>query len=270
MEKAELNALESYSTIENNNFCLNKGPAWAGCAITGTPSIGKSYFGLYLLFYIRFNYPEAIIIWQYDKKLCYQFSSDGNVQNRDIYQFDEILRNSNNFFLVDAQELISKRKAYMILLTSPKVERFNEAVKWPDQEEIITLWALQYKGKKNNEDKELTLELVGELLDKWEIDLGINNKDAKKRSSDAISEDYDNEEASGKRIDNKGVKKRKTKKNNVGDDESEEASGSNVGSGQRNLKRSSNVIDNESEDASKSEVVKKRKMRKTDAIVEDE
>ncbi|CAG8792462.1 15580_t:CDS:2, partial [Racocetra fulgida] len=162
MEKAELNALKSYSTIENNNFCLNKGvipdsdgPARAGCAITGTPGIGKSYFGLYLLFYIRYNYPEAIIIWQYDKKICYQFSSDSNVQNGYIYQFDEILRNSNNFFLVDAQELTSKRKAYMILLTSPKVERFNEAVKWPgftqyfmpvwDQEEIITLWALQYK-----------------------------------------------------------------------------------------------------------------------------
>ncbi|CAG8851240.1 2027_t:CDS:1, partial [Racocetra persica] len=52
-----------------------------------------------------------------------------------------------------------------------------EAVKWPgftqyfmpvwDQEEIITLWALQYKNKENNEGKELTLELVGSLLDKW-------------------------------------------------------------------------------------------------------
>ena len=51
-----------------------------------------------------------------------------------------------------------------------------------------------------------------------EINLEINNKDAKKRSSDAISGDDDNEEASGKRIDNKGIKKRKTKKSNVGDD----------------------------------------------------
>ncbi|CAG8846063.1 4634_t:CDS:1, partial [Racocetra persica] len=33
--------------------------------------------------------------------------------------------------------------------------------------EIITLWDLQYKNKKNDEGEEFTLELVGELLDKW-------------------------------------------------------------------------------------------------------
>ncbi|CAG8780997.1 12444_t:CDS:1, partial [Cetraspora pellucida] len=52
-----------------------------------------------------------------------------------------------------------------------------------------------------------------------------------------------------------------------GDDETEEASGSKVISGQRYLKRSSNVIDDESEDESKSDVVKKRK---TKEVVEDE
>ncbi|CAG8443324.1 14649_t:CDS:2 [Cetraspora pellucida] len=223
-EDAELNALDSYFTIKDNQICLNKGvvtgsdgmlydngectnmrlpsilidcfggmlclpddvfflgdkdngsrlliricylqlceiieknrkqggPASNGCTITGIPSIGKTYFGLYLLFYIRYNYPNAIVIWQYNKKMCYQFSPD-----------------------VDEQALTTKYKAYMILLTS-KMECFNEAVKWPgftqyfmpvwDQEEIITLWALQYKDKKNYEDKELTLELVGELLEKW-------------------------------------------------------------------------------------------------------
>ncbi|CAG8845692.1 23547_t:CDS:1, partial [Racocetra persica] len=52
----------------------------------------------------------------------------------------------------------------------------------------------------------------------------------------------------------------------LGDDGSKEVSGSNMGSEQRNLKRSSNVIDNESENASKSEVVKKQKTKKTDVI----
>ncbi|CAG8834519.1 21186_t:CDS:2, partial [Racocetra persica] len=94
----------------------------------------------------------------------------------DISQFDMTLNNRDNFLLVDAHTM-TWYSAYKILFTSPKVERFNEAVKWPgftqyfmpvwDQEEIITLWALQYKNKKNNEDKELTLELVGSLLDKW-------------------------------------------------------------------------------------------------------
>ena len=79
-----------------------------------------------------------------------------------------------------------------------------------------------------------------------EIDLEINNKGAKKRSSDAISGDEETTEKGT----NKDVKKRKTEKSE-GYDETDEASGSKVISGQRNLKRSSNVIDNESEDESK-------------------
>jgi len=77
-----------------------------------------------------------------------------------------------------------------------------------------------------------------------EINLGINNKGAKKRSSDAISEDDKNEEASEKRMDNKDVEKRKTKMGDVmlGDDGSEDASGSNVSSGQHNLMRSSDAM----------------------------
>ena len=65
----------------------------------------------------------------------------------------------------------------MILFTSPKMERFNEAVKWLgftqyymsiwEHDEITTLWALQYKNKKNIEGKEFTLELLGSLLEKW-------------------------------------------------------------------------------------------------------
>ncbi|CAG8661206.1 5202_t:CDS:2, partial [Racocetra fulgida] len=187
MEDAELNALESYFTIENDHVCLNKGvitdlddeggSASSGCAITSTPGIGKTFFGLYLLFYIRYNYPDAIIVWQFAEKICYQFSPDGNVQKGDISLFDKTLDNPNNFLLVDAQALTFQCDAYMILFTSPKLERFNEAVKWQgftqyympvwDREEIITLWSLQYKNKKNSKGEEFTLELVGELLGKW-------------------------------------------------------------------------------------------------------
>ncbi|CAG8499076.1 16870_t:CDS:2 [Cetraspora pellucida] len=129
------------------------GPASTGCMITGTPGIGKTYFGLYLLFYIRYNYPKAIIVWQYSENICYQFSPDGDVQEGDISLFRRTLKNPNNFLLIDAQDLTFKYKAYMILLISPK--------------EIITLWDLQYKNKKNDEGEEFTLELVRELLDKW-------------------------------------------------------------------------------------------------------
>jgi len=69
--------LQLLDLIEKNR--KHDGPAKRGCAITGTPSIGKTYFGLYILFYIHYKYPKAIIIWQCDEKICYKFSPDGNV-----------------------------------------------------------------------------------------------------------------------------------------------------------------------------------------------
>ncbi|CAG8700310.1 4037_t:CDS:1, partial [Ambispora leptoticha] len=137
----------------------SNGPASAGCTITGTPGIGKKYFGLYLLFYIRYNFPEATIVWQYNEKICYRFLPNDNVQKGDINLFDGTLNSPNNFLIVDAQALTFNYQAYMIQLTS-RGERFNEAVKWPGfakyfmpvwkLEEIIALWTLQYKNKKNN------------------------------------------------------------------------------------------------------------------------
>ncbi|CAG8838073.1 35029_t:CDS:2, partial [Racocetra persica] len=122
--------------------------------------------------------------------------------------------------------------------------------------DIFKTFPLQkYKSAKGEDSKKIP-KWISEKLTQYalEIVLDISNKSAKKRSSDAISGDDENEETTGKGT-NKDVKKRKTEKSvaMLGDDGSKEASGSNVGSGQRNLKRSSNVIDNESEDASKSE-----------------
>ncbi|CAG8850972.1 1536_t:CDS:1, partial [Racocetra persica] len=115
--------------------------------------------------------------WQCNQTIFYQLLPDGNVQMGDALQFYETLNNPNNFFLVDSQALTFKYKAYMILFTSPKTERFNEAVKWTgfneyfmpiwDQEEIFTLWDLQYKNKKNKNGEEFTLKLFDELLGKW-------------------------------------------------------------------------------------------------------
>ncbi|CAG8629894.1 1532_t:CDS:1 [Ambispora gerdemannii] len=156
--------------------CGKEGPASTGYAITGTPGIGKTYFGLYLLFYIRYKYPKATIIWRGDENKCYQFSPDGNVQKGNFSLFDKMLGNSDNFYIADAHTM-TRCEAYKILLTSPKAERFNEAVKWNgftqyympvwELEEITALWTLLYKGKKNKEGKEFTFELFGSLLDRW-------------------------------------------------------------------------------------------------------
>ncbi len=123
------------------------------------PGIGKTFFALFLFFYIRNKYPDAIIIWRADQVICYQFSPDGKVKLGDCHQFCDALYNHNNFYLVDAQVLESQN-AYMLHFTSPKKERFNEAVKSPgftmyfmpiwDQEEIFTLWSEAFKDKKDS------------------------------------------------------------------------------------------------------------------------
>ncbi|CAJ0644343.1 4612_t:CDS:2 [Entrophospora sp. SA101] len=150
--------------------------AHTGCTITGTPGIGKTYFGLFILFYVRYRYPKATIIWRGDENNCYQFLSEGDVQERDFHQFSKTLNNAENFYIADAH-VMTWCSAYKILLTSPMVERFNEAVKWPGftqyfmpvwtLEEITALWTVQYKNRKNEKGEEFTFELVGSLLDKW-------------------------------------------------------------------------------------------------------
>ncbi|RHZ75565.1 hypothetical protein Glove_212g139 [Diversispora epigaea] len=150
--------------------------AHTGCAITGVPGIGKTYFGLYLLFYIHYKYPKATIIWRGDENKSYQFSPDGNVQKEDINLFDKMLENPDNFYIANAHTM-TWYSAYKILLTSSKVERFDKALKWPgfthycmptwELKEITTFWTLLYKDKINNNGKKFTFELFETLLKKW-------------------------------------------------------------------------------------------------------
>ncbi|CAG8596002.1 6195_t:CDS:2 [Funneliformis mosseae] len=129
--------------IEENRKPI--GPARTGCMITGSPGIGKTYFGLFILFYIRYMYPKATIVWRGEKD-CYQFSPEGNLQDGNIRQFSKTLSNQKNFYIADAYTM-TWYSAYKILLTSPEPERYKEA--------------------KNIDGKELTFELVGTLLEKW-------------------------------------------------------------------------------------------------------
>ncbi|CAG8462536.1 5574_t:CDS:2 [Funneliformis caledonium] len=133
--------------IEENRHGPNDS-AYNGCTITGTP----------------------------DKVTCYQFSPDGKVKLGDRYQFEDILNNHSNFYLVDAQ-VLELQKAYTLHFTSPKKERYNEAVKSPgfttyfmplwNQEEIFALWSEAFKGKKDSNGKEFSYQTVKGLLNKW-------------------------------------------------------------------------------------------------------
>ncbi|CAG8532928.1 10980_t:CDS:2 [Cetraspora pellucida] len=167
--------LQLFELIEMNHKF--NGPAQNGCVITGTPGIGKTYFGLYLLFYIHYIYPNAIIIWQSNKQFCYQFLPDDTVQEGDISLFRRTLDSPDNFLIVDAQTLEVEYTAYTILLTSPRGERFNEAIKWSgfskyfmsvwETDEMFTLWNHIYKTQKNHKGEEFTYKLYKSLLEMW-------------------------------------------------------------------------------------------------------
>ncbi|CAG8553386.1 10183_t:CDS:2 [Funneliformis caledonium] len=151
-------------------------PAYSGCTITGTPGIGKTFLALFLFYYIRNKYPDATIIWRADKVICYRFSPEGKVDLGDRHKFHNALHDHSNFYLVEAQ-VLEEQKAYMLHFTSPKSERFNEAVKsqgfttyfmpiW-DQEEIFTLWFEAFKDKKDSNGQEFVFQIVKNLLSKW-------------------------------------------------------------------------------------------------------
>ena len=60
---------------------------YSGCTITGIPSIGKTFFALFLFFYIWNKYPGNTIIWRADKVTCYQFLPDGEVKRGIVTNF---------------------------------------------------------------------------------------------------------------------------------------------------------------------------------------
>ncbi|GBB87526.1 hypothetical protein RclHR1_00140030 [Rhizophagus clarus] len=201
-----------------------------GCIITGTPGIGKTYFGLYLLYCIRLCHPDATIVWQLadsDTHRCYQFMPDGNVLVGGIAQFYDSISNENNYYIVDAQKP-EKSSAYVILLTSPKAELYNSLWKsegitkyympiWND-EEILTLWNVHYKEMKDENGDTFTNEkfemlmgrwgLIPRVLKKWndelysetEFDKLINEVDLMKCLKSVNEEGMSKDSASGRLI----------------------------------------------------------------------
>ncbi|CAG8540577.1 3895_t:CDS:2 [Funneliformis caledonium] len=101
-----------------------------GCIITGTPGIGKSYFGLYLLYYIHLHYPKATIVWQ--------------LADSDIHQCYQ--------FMPNAQKP-EKSGAYVILLTSPKAELYQ------------SMW--KSEGNERRKCDRFTCEKLEMLMGRW-------------------------------------------------------------------------------------------------------
>ncbi|CAG8752473.1 14604_t:CDS:2 [Gigaspora margarita] len=136
---------------------------------------------------------RATVIWN-DHNTCYEFSSEGNVQEGDICQFDKTLKNEKNFYIADVLT-VKKYSAYKILITSLKVERFNEML----NDQVLFNTSCQFGIKKKSsrsgirikkimKAKKLTLELkYDNLIVKAELEKCIISNDNAGMSTDTIS-----------------------------------------------------------------------------------
>ncbi|CAG8709748.1 22047_t:CDS:2, partial [Gigaspora rosea] len=128
MNNDELNHLKDYSTIEDNQFYLNKGVI--ANADSNLYSDGK-YVGLSLPSELMDNFggilclPDTFFLGRGPAR------SDCAITGTPGENFVTNSRQMVVFLLIDAQPLKFLYEAYMVLLTSPKAERYDKAIKWP-------------------------------------------------------------------------------------------------------------------------------------------
>ncbi len=144
-----------------------------GCAIIGTPGIGKTFFGLYFLFYLTRRHSQSRIIWKTFDIMWYVFLPSLRVESsmrRQGNWFHKAIYDKDAFYLTDSRIPMSNVFAYTILFSPPRQERLNEFIKkdgvslfyapiWTS-DEIWILWREHWK-------KKMTADRVQELLDWW-------------------------------------------------------------------------------------------------------
>ncbi|KAF0332866.1 DUF185-domain-containing protein [Gigaspora margarita] len=142
MDNDELNDLKYYYTIEDDQVYLNKGVI---ADAEGKLYSDRKYVGLRL---------SSELMDSFGGMLCLP-----------------------DAFFLGRHNYGSKLFAYMVLLTLPKAERYDEAIKWPGFTKCFMLvWALTklinyglpfMKAKKMIKGKIFTRKLFGALLDRW-------------------------------------------------------------------------------------------------------
>ena len=144
-----------------------------GCVIVGTPGIGKTFFGLFYLFYLTRCHPQSQIIWETFDTTWYVFLPSLRVKSGMLRQddyFSITIFDKDAFYLTDSRIPMSNAFAYTLLFSSPRQERWNEFIKkdgvslfyapiWIS-DEIWILWREHWK-------KKMTADRVQELLDWW-------------------------------------------------------------------------------------------------------
>lgn len=143
-----------------------------GCVIVGIPGIGKTFFGLFYLFYLTRLHPQSRIIWETFDITWYVFLPSLRVESgmlRQVDYFSMTIFDKDAFYLTDSKIPMSNAFAYTLLFSSPRQERWNEFIKkdgvslfyapiWTS-DEIWILWREHWK-------KKMTADRVQELLDR--------------------------------------------------------------------------------------------------------
>ena len=99
--------------------------------VTGSPGIGKSWFGFVVLHHIATREPGARVVWQASRKRRrYLFHGD-DVREGGLDSFLDALEDASAWFIVDEAERggIVQAEARMVVLSSPRRDNYKSFLK---------------------------------------------------------------------------------------------------------------------------------------------
>ncbi|RPB19041.1 hypothetical protein L211DRAFT_668245 [Terfezia boudieri ATCC MYA-4762] len=155
-----------FNIIAWNDTAISTGtPNKRSYIITGTPGIGKSFFGFYLIYRLAREFPDHNIEWQDNAVRVILFADGGINYQQSGYSIISVnshgegafitnFTHCNTFYIADAIEPIAGRTRRFVLVTSPKRDRYKELAKAPnvyklgmpiwDELELERLWKLRF------------------------------------------------------------------------------------------------------------------------------
>ncbi|RPB26483.1 hypothetical protein L211DRAFT_835321 [Terfezia boudieri ATCC MYA-4762] len=155
---------DAYNTL----WAQISNPSVKNWVITGTPGIGKTYFSLFLLYKIRKDHPNDIVLRQtIDSRQV--FYPDGKAFQ--VESFGNLFRRNDIWHLLDAVTLAETSNGKVVIVTSPKITEWK-GVKPPLYDfRYMPTWSFHELENWNTEfqpmGKEISQENLKELYTKW-------------------------------------------------------------------------------------------------------
>ncbi|RPB17901.1 hypothetical protein L211DRAFT_844256, partial [Terfezia boudieri ATCC MYA-4762] len=155
---------DAYNTL----WAQISNPSVKNWVITGTPGIGKTYFSLFLLYKIRKDHPNDIVLRQTIESRQV-FYPDGKAFQ--VKSFGNLLKRNDIWHLLDAVTLAETSNGKVVIVTSPKITEWK-GVKPPLYDfRYMPTWSFHELENWNTEfqpmGKEISQENLKELYTKW-------------------------------------------------------------------------------------------------------